>query len=179
MADPATQTQSEAKESFAALLDESLGTSDGLEGTVLKGTIVALEGDTAVVDVGLKSEGRVAVKEFSEAGQPPEIKVGDEVEVYLERMENKNGEAVLSREKAKREEAWTQLEKSFNDNARVTGIIFACRAARWTFARCATSARSWEPRSRSRSSRWTARAATSWSRAAPSWRRPAPSSVPS
>ena len=64
-----------------------------------------------LVDVGLKSEGRVALKEFAKAGRPPELKVGDEVEVYLERMENKNGEAVLSREKAKREEAWTQLER--------------------------------------------------------------------
>ncbi len=124
MAEPGTSTPPPEKESFAALLEESLGTTDDLEGTVLKGTIVAIEGDTALVDVGLKSEGRVALKEFSEAGQPPELKVGDEVEVYLERMENKNGEAVLSREKAKREEAWTQLEKAFKENGRVTGVIF-------------------------------------------------------
>jgi small subunit ribosomal protein S1 len=122
MAQAATQTA--AKESFAALLDESLGTDDSLEGKVLRGTIIAIEGDTAVVDVGLKSEGRVALKEFAEAGQMPEMKVGDEVEVYLERMENKNGEAMLSREKAKREEAWTQLAKAFNNNERVTGTIF-------------------------------------------------------
>jgi small subunit ribosomal protein S1 len=113
-----------AKESFAALLEESLGTTDRLEGTVLKGTVIAIEGDAALIDVGLKSEGRVALKEFAEAGQSSEIKVGDEVEVYLERMENKNGEAMLSREKAKREEAWTQLEKSFNASGRVTGVIF-------------------------------------------------------
>ncbi len=113
-----------AKESFAALLDESLGTDDTLEGKVLRGTIVAIEGDTALVDVGLKSEGRVALKEFAEAGQMPELKAGDEVEVYLERMENKNGEAMLSREKAKREEAWTQLAKAFSANERVTGTIF-------------------------------------------------------
>jgi len=112
------------KESFAALLEESLGTEDGLEGTVLKGTVIAVEGDFALVDVGLKSEGRVLLKEFAEPGQPPEIKVGDQVEVYLERMENKDGLSVLSRDKAKREEAWTQLEKSFNDAARVTGVIF-------------------------------------------------------
>jgi len=122
MAQAATQTA--AKESFAALLDESLGTDDSLEGKVLRGTIIAIEGDTAVVDVGLKSEGRVALKEFAEAGQMPELKAGDEVEVYLERMENKNGEAMLSREKAKREEAWTQLAKAFNNNERVTGTIF-------------------------------------------------------
>ncbi|GAB4229180.1 MAG: 30S ribosomal protein S1 [Kiloniellaceae bacterium] len=123
MAEAATDT-TPAKESFAALLDESLGTEDGLEGKVLRGTIIAIDGDTAVVDVGLKSEGRVALKEFAEAGQLPELKAGDEVEVYLERMENKNGEAMLSREKAKREEAWTQLAKAFADNQRVTGTIF-------------------------------------------------------
>ena len=124
MAETAAQTQETGKENFAALLEESLGQADSLEGTVLKGTVVALEGDAALIDVGLKSEGRVPVKEFSEAGRPPELKVGDEVEVYLERMENKDGLAVLSREKAKREEAWTLLEKSFSDNARVTGVIF-------------------------------------------------------
>ncbi len=122
MAEAATSPA--AKESFAALLDESLGTDDSLEGKVLRGTIVAIEGDSALVDVGLKSEGRVALKEFADAGQMPELKPGDEVEVYLERMENKNGEAMLSREKAKREEAWTQLAKAFADNQRVTGTIF-------------------------------------------------------
>jgi small subunit ribosomal protein S1 len=111
-------------ESFAALLDESLGTSDGLEGTVVKGRVIAVEHDMVLIDVGLKSEGRVALKEFAVGGQPPELKTGDTVEVYLERMEDKNGEAVLSREKAKREEAWTALEKHFNENHRVTGIIF-------------------------------------------------------
>jgi small subunit ribosomal protein S1 len=74
--------------------------------------------------VGLKSEGRVALKEFAEAGRLPELQPGDEVEVFLERMENKNGEAVLSRDKAKREEAWVQLEKAFEKNERVTGVIF-------------------------------------------------------
>ncbi len=124
MADAATETAASPMESFAALLDESLGTEDTLEGKVLRGTIIAIEGDTAVIDVGLKSEGRVALKEFSDAGQPAELKAGDEVEVYLERMENKNGEAMLSREKAKREEAWTLLAKSFAGNERVTGTIF-------------------------------------------------------
>jgi len=130
MADPAAQTPETAtpepliKERFADLLDESMGTSDSLEGTVLRGIVIAIEGDSALIDVGLKSEGRVALKEFAEPGQPSEIKVGDDVEVYLERMENKNGESMLSREKAKREEAWTVLEKSFNDSGRVTGVIF-------------------------------------------------------
>ena len=112
------------KENFAALLEESLGTADSLEGTVLRGTVVAIEGDSALVDVGLKSEGRVALKEFSKGGQSPELAIGDEVEVYLERMENKDGLAVLSREKAKREEAWTQLEGAFEKNERVSGVIF-------------------------------------------------------
>ena len=123
----ATETAADTapkKENFAALLEESLGDVDSLEGTVLKGQIVAIEGDTAIVDVGLKSEGRVALKEFAQAGQVPEMKVGDDVEVYLERIENKHGEAMLSREKAKREEAWTQLEKAFQANERVSGVIF-------------------------------------------------------
>ncbi len=124
MAEAAVEPQTPAKESFAALLEESLGTIPSLEGTVLKGTIVSMDSDSVMVDVGLKSEGRVALKEFSEAGKIPEMKVGDDVEVYLERMENKNGEAMISREKAKREEAWTQLEKAFNDNERVNGVIF-------------------------------------------------------
>src|SRR5882724_10154758 len=123
MAKTATNT-APAKENFAALLQESFGGSGGLEGSVLKGTVLAIEGDTALIDVGLKSEGRVQVKEFAAPGQRSEIKVGDQVEVYLERMEDKNGEAVLSREKARREEAWTLLEKNFKDNQRVTGVIF-------------------------------------------------------
>jgi len=113
-----------AKESFAALLDESLGVASSLEGTVVKGRIIALENDAALIDVGLKSEGRVPLKEFIAGGGEPELHVGDIVEVYLERMEDKNGEAQLSREKARREEAWTQLDKSFQANERVTGVIF-------------------------------------------------------
>src|SRR5215469_4201268 len=119
----ATET-AQGKESFAALLDESLGTASGLEGTVIKGRVVAIENDMVLIDVGLKSEGRVALKEFAPPGRPAEIKPGDTVEVYLERMEDKNGEAQISREKARREEAWTQLEKSFQANERVTGVIF-------------------------------------------------------
>jgi small subunit ribosomal protein S1 len=112
------------KESFAALLDESLGASAGLEGTVIKGTVIAIENDMVLIDVGLKSEGRVPLKEFSPPGKATELKAGDTVEVYLERMEDKNGEAQISREKARREEAWAQLEKSFQANERVTGTIF-------------------------------------------------------
>ncbi len=112
------------KEDFAALLEESFGGTTGIEGSVIKGRVIAVENDMAVIDVGLKSEGRVALKEFATPGQRSEIQVGDEVEVFLDRMEDKHGEAMLSREKARREEAWTLLEKSFKDNQRVNGVIF-------------------------------------------------------
>ncbi|MEX2008631.1 MAG: S1 RNA-binding domain-containing protein, partial [Dongiaceae bacterium] len=119
-----TATAAYDKEDFAALLEESFGGAGNIEGTVVNGVVIAIENDIAVIDVGLKSEGRVALKEFAAPGQRPEIKIGDVVEVYLDRMEDKNGEAGLSREKARREEAWTQLDKSFKDNLRVTGVIF-------------------------------------------------------
>src|SRR5471030_758080 len=94
------------REDFAKLLDESFGTGNLQEGSVIKGTVVGIEKDLAVIDVGLKTEGRVALKEFATPGREADIKVGDEVEVYLERIENALGEAVLSREKARREESW-------------------------------------------------------------------------
>ena len=113
----------ELKESFAELLNETFGDGKGIEGTVVKGNIIALDSDYALIDVGLKSEGRVQVREFAEPGKQADLSVGDIVEVFIERMENKNGEAVLSREKAKREEAWTLLEKAFEGTEHVTGII--------------------------------------------------------
>jgi small subunit ribosomal protein S1 len=113
-----------SKEDFAALLEESFGATPGLEGTVVKGRVVGVENDMAVIDVGLKSEGRVPLKDFAVPGHAPEIKIGDEVEVFLDRMENAQGEAVISREKARREEAWTHLEKAFEKTERVDGIIF-------------------------------------------------------
>ncbi len=122
MAETAAATGTQ--ENFEALLQESFGNEDRLEGTVLKGTIVDFDGDDVLVDVGLKSEGRVALKEFAKAGEADELKIGDEVDVYLERFEDKNGEAMLSRDKARREEAWTQLEKAFNNGERVQGQIF-------------------------------------------------------
>ena len=111
-------------EDFSALLDETMGEGNAFEGSVIKGTIVSVDHDFAVIDVGLKSEGRIPLKEFATAGRPAEIRAGDTVEVFVERYEDKNGEVVLSREKAKREEAWTLLEKNFQDNQRVNGVIF-------------------------------------------------------
>ena len=110
--------------SFAEMLEQSFGKSGSLEGTVVKGVIRSIDKEHAMIDVGLKSEGRVALREFGLPGQPAELKVGDIVEVFLERMENRDGEAMLSRDKAKREESWTVLQQSFDKNVHVTGIIF-------------------------------------------------------
>jgi small subunit ribosomal protein S1 len=111
-------------EDFAALLEESFLKEDLYEGSVVKGTVVAIEKDLAVIDVGLKTEGRVAIKEFAGPGRDQPIKVGDIVEVYLERVENALGEAVLSRDKARREESWIRLEEQFNKKEKVSGVIF-------------------------------------------------------
>ena len=108
---------------FAALLGESM-TSQAFEGNVVKGKIIEVQEDAVIIDVGLKSEGRVALREFTMPGQDPEIRVGDIVEVYVDRMENRDGETVLSREKARREEVWIDLEKASNKGERVTGVIF-------------------------------------------------------
>src|ERR1700733_14029478 len=113
-----------SREDFAAMLEQSFETQSPQEGAVIKGTIIAIENDFAMVDVGLKTEGRISLKEFAMPGIPADIKVGDTGEVYLERVENALGEAVLSRDKARREESWIKLEKAFNDVTRVTGVIF-------------------------------------------------------
>ncbi len=118
------ENQNFAAEDFAALLEESFATSDLYEGTVVKGTVVAIEKDLAVIDVGLKVEGRVPLKEFGAKGRDGDMSVGDEVEVYLERVENAMGEAVLSRDKARREESWVRLEVAFEAGEKVTGQIF-------------------------------------------------------
>jgi small subunit ribosomal protein S1 len=112
------------REDFAALLEESFLKSDVAEGSVVKGRVVAIEKDVAVIDVGLKVEGRVPLKEFGVRGRDGVLNPGDEVEVYLERVENALGEAMLSREKARREESWVRLEESFEKNETVTGQIF-------------------------------------------------------
>jgi small subunit ribosomal protein S1 len=120
----AVATAAPSHEDFAALLDESFGNGNLQEGSVIKGTVVGIEKDVAVIDVGLKTEGRVPLREFSGPGRQNELKVGDTVEVYLERVENALGEAVLSRDKARREESWGKLEKAFQGNEKVTGVIF-------------------------------------------------------
>jgi small subunit ribosomal protein S1 len=118
------QSLNPTRDDFAAMLDETFGGGNSQEGSVVKGRIVAIENDFVIIDVGLKMEGRVALKEFSQPGRDVNLKTGDEVEVYLERMENALGEAVLSRDKARREEAWVRLEDMFNKNERVDGVIF-------------------------------------------------------
>ncbi|WP_404333863.1 30S ribosomal protein S1 [Sphingomonas sp. MMS12-HWE2-04] len=117
-------TANPSRDDFAALLDQTLGQADGFEGRVVIGTVTAIENDLAVIDVGLKSEGRVPLREFAAPGQKAELKVGDEVEVYVDRVENANGEAMLSRDRARREAAWDKLEAEFAQNNRVEGVIF-------------------------------------------------------
>ncbi|MCR9236786.1 MAG: 30S ribosomal protein S1 [Alphaproteobacteria bacterium] len=113
-----------SREDFAALLDETFGSEAQQEGSVIKGTVIAFEKDLAVIDVGLKVEGRISVREFGHQDKTGGLSIGDEVEVYLERIENALGEAVLSREKARREESWVRLEVSFEKGEKVTGQIF-------------------------------------------------------
>ncbi len=112
------------RDEFAALLAETFAKDDIQEGSVVNGKVVAIEKDLAVIDVGLKMEGRVPLKEFGIGGKPADLNIGDKVEVYLERVENALGEAVLSREKARREESWNRLEKQFEAGEKVTGVIF-------------------------------------------------------
>jgi small subunit ribosomal protein S1 len=117
-------TAAPSREDFASMIEESFSSGNLQEGSVVKGTVVGIEKDVAVIDVGLKTEGRVALREFAGPGRSSEIKIGDTVEVYLERVENALGEAVLSRDKARREESWGKLEKAFQNNEKVTGVIF-------------------------------------------------------
>ncbi len=110
-------------ESFADLFENSAA-GKVAEGSVVRGTIVGIEKDLAILDVGLKSEGRIPLKEFSVAGQPAEIKIGDQYDIYIERIEDRNGEAQLSREKALREEAWVKLEEIHKNQTKIEGVIF-------------------------------------------------------
>ena len=111
-------------EDFASLLDETLGRDTGFDGSVVTGRVLRLTDEFAIVDVGLKSEGRVALKEFGPPGAAPEVKPGDIIELFVERYEDRDGAIVLSREKARREEAWTNLEKAFEAQLRVNGTIY-------------------------------------------------------
>ena len=120
----ATSLANAGVEDFAALLDATLGPDTGFAGSVVTGRVIRVDGDFAVVDVGLKSEGRVPLKEFAAPGQKPEVKSGDVYELFVERYEDRDGSIVLSREKARREEAWTTLEKSHQAGIRVNGVIF-------------------------------------------------------
>jgi small subunit ribosomal protein S1 len=121
---PSASPPGPSREDFAKLLEESFTSGSPQEGTVVKGTVVGIEKDLAVIDVGAKTEGRVALREFAAPGRAAELKIGDTVEVYLERVENALGEAVLSRDKARREESWGKLEKAFNNSEKVQGMIF-------------------------------------------------------
>ena len=115
---------SNKNETFADLLEESFAKNLKIEGSVVKGKVVSIENDIAVVDVGLKSEGRISMKEFSSYGAKSDIKTGDLVDVFIEKIEGRNGDTVLSREKAKREEAWSILEIAHKKQERVTGVVF-------------------------------------------------------
>jgi len=117
-------TANPTRDEFAALLEESFGDNDVLEGAVVKGTITAIEKDLAVIDVGLKVEGRVPLREFGAKAKDGTMKPGDVVEVMVKRIENAMGEAVLSREDARREESWVKLEVQFNNEEKVEGVIF-------------------------------------------------------
>ena len=114
-----------SRDDFAAMLDEQLGGADGgFEGRVVKGTVTAIENGMALVDVGLKSEGRISLKEFSRGEDDHGLTVGSEVEVFVDRVENADGEAMLSRDRARREAAWDKLESEFGEGKRVEGRIF-------------------------------------------------------
>jgi small subunit ribosomal protein S1 len=111
-------------EEFEALLNESFEIDTPSEGSVVKGRVLAIEAGQAIIDVGYKMEGRIDLKEFANPGEQADLKPGDEVEVFLRQVENARGEAVISREMARREEAWDRLEKAYADEERVEGAIF-------------------------------------------------------
>ena len=122
-----TQTETTTKpvkESFSELLDQSFQEMNSIEGSVVSGKVISIEKDMILIDVGLKCEGRVPIREFGNNDEDPKINVGDTVEVYIERLEDINGQAILSREKARREEAWVNLEVALEKQQRVNGVIF-------------------------------------------------------
>ena len=111
------------EENFNELLEKSLLDFKYKEGQIIKGTVLSIVNDTVVVDVGLKSEGRIPIKEFHSPGEEHNVKVGEKYDVYLEKLENKEGEALLSRDRARKEESWNNLEKIQDSNQQVMGII--------------------------------------------------------
>ena len=121
MTDVTSASPTDGDDDFEALLAESFISQERLEGRVVHGTVVAIDGDNVVIDVGLKTEGRISVREFGKLNE--EIAVGDSVEVFLERIENAMGDAVISRDKARREEAWNELEVSHDKAEQVEGTI--------------------------------------------------------
>src|SRR5438105_14017950 len=120
----ASSSPAPSREDFAKMLEEAFTQGNLQEGSVVKGTVVGIEKDLAVIDVGAKTEGRVPMREFYGPGRPSDLKIGDTVEVYLERVVNALGDAVISRDKARREESWGKLEKAFQGNEKVQGVIF-------------------------------------------------------
>ena len=143
----ATQSATPSREDFAQMLEESFTQGSPQEGAVVKGIVVGIEKDLAVIDVGAKTEGRVALREFAAPGRQADIKVGDTVEVYLERVENALGEAVLSRDKARREESWANWKRpsAATKRSRASSSIRSRAAspststARWRSCRAAKS----------------------------------------
>ena len=124
MAEAAQKQEFNTNEDFEALLESSFGEQKVTEGSVVEGEIIGLSNDTVTIDVGLKSEGRVALKEFYEMGEKPDLHEGDKVTVYIERLEDRSGEIILSREKAVRESAWDNLEEDHKSNVPVDGVLF-------------------------------------------------------
>ena len=182
-------------ENFASLLDETLGQDTGFDGSVVTGRVLRLTDEFAIVDVGLKSEGRIALKEFGPPGTKPDIKPGDIIELYVERYEDKDGAIILSREKARREEAWTNLEKAFETQQRVNGRIYGRVKGGFTVDLDGAVAflpgsqvdirpvrdvgPLMDPPQPFQILKMDRAAAISWCRAARCWKRPAPSSAPS
>ena len=111
------------EENFSELLEKSLVDFKYKEGQVIKGTVLSVTNDTVVIDVGLKSEGRIPLKEFHSPGEEHSVEIGQKYDVYLEKLENKEGEALLSRERARKEESWSNLEKLQDSKQQVTGVI--------------------------------------------------------
>ena len=125
MTELSTEEKPKSKtETFSDLFEKSFEKINNLEGSVVEGTVISVEKEAIIVDIGLKSEGRILKREFGNEEKTESIKIGDTVEVYIERLEDSNGNTILSREKARREEAWEKLEVAFSKGERVTGQLF-------------------------------------------------------